>query len=173
MIHRCRSFMRSHTRIKSQIGKSICYQRFGKGSSEVFGEFFSRLPKGNLEKAFKPFITHRPLFLYQKHCGGHLGRGDKGFGFDLEAESCTPYTLCQDRESREAFLTRLGSKLLSDLFLYHHQDTLARYIFECFQYNVGCNVVGEVGHQMIRLIQQRTTLPTLKHIATPKLKTPL
>jgi len=165
--------MRPQIRIEIQLCEGLCDPIFGKNCSEVFKKLFTRLRKSDPEERFKLFVIQTAVFLYQKHGGCHLGRRNERFGFYLETERGLPDTRSQYREGGKSFLSGFGSELDGNFLLNHDQYGPARFILESFQYDIGCNIVGEVRYQMICFIQQSAFPPTLKHISAPKFKASL
>ncbi len=165
--------MRTQIRIEVQFCEGFCNPIFGKGCSEVFKKLFARLRESDPEERFKLFVIQTALFLYQKHGGGHLGGRNERFGFYLETERGLPDARSQYGESGKCLLSGFGSELDGNFLLNHDQYGPALFILESFQYDIGCNIVGEVRYQMIRLIQQSAFPPTLKHISAAQFETTL
>ena len=145
--------MRPQIRIEIQFCESFCNPIFRESRREVFEKLFARLRESDPEERFKLPVIQTAVFLYQKHGGGHLGGRNERFGFYLEAERGLPDVRSKYGEGGKGLLSGLGSELDGNFLLNHDQYGPALFILESFQYDIGCNIVGEVRYQMIRLIQ--------------------
>ena len=130
--------------VKPQCVEGLRHNILGEGRGEVFEKFFTRLRKSDLEERFELLVIQRTAFFYQKHGGCDLRRGYERFGFYLEAERRPAYALCQYGERGKRFLSGLCRELDGHFLLNHNQHGAALFILEGFQYDIGCNIVGEV-----------------------------
>jgi len=154
--------------IEAESFESTRYIVFVETGRKVFGQPLARLGKSRFQKRFELRVVKGAALDDLQNRRHHFGRGNERVGRHVEKEPHFAAAPCQHGQRGEGFPARLRAELFRHLFLHHHQQTRTVRVPECAQNDVGRNVIGEIGNQVVRPAFQTLSVPVTQNISAPQ-----